>query len=471
MATHPDTRPHRHDPRAAVTSHCALCLALALALTGMLGCRPRAPSPSLDLLERSTKALREVQSVRCRITFSVRSAEAWGSVVQMEVMDIEYVTEGEGLARVYLPHEGALPDEIVCTGSECWQRVGRHPWSAALSVSLMSFTGYLEGRQSGLSRAEVSDTEYVVETSQILVTWSADADTEGELHGQSWLDTNTFLPTREVYSMTDSDGRFTAETVVEYLEYDRPMGIVRPVPATVTPVPTISVGDRPLLPTHEEPAMQWGLVLAPEEFGAYAGVVVLGDAGSQAEIPTYLAKRMAEYGYVALAYCYTTCPGAPSMLVEVDVAGVADAVAYLRAHPSVGSDSIGLVGVGRGAELALIAAALGVDAQAVVAISAPTQVGPGASPDREAWVFRGERLPFTEIPVEEIDAPILVIHGQEDAARPVTEAYRLAERRWSAGKPCELAVYPTGDETLYRSNPDVTARIAGFIDRNLFRLR
>lgn len=470
MAARAVILPPRPRLRARPTARTSLRVALALLAMLAGACRPGGGEAGRTFLERSTRALRDVRTLRYRVTMRAPVTDVWGAPMQAEAMDIEYVVGDGGLVRTLLPHEGGLPDEIVCSGDGCWWRVGEHPWSSAGDQAPVEFTSFLEERQAALAQATVLGTEHD-DAGHVVVSWEAQVAGSTTVSGRSWLDTSTFLPAREVYTVADGDEATLLELEFEYLEYDRPMTIVTPVPATVTPMPTIAVGDVAPVPVVEDDAAPLGLLFVPEPPGGYPGVVVLGDAARQATMPSDLARGLAARGYVALTYCYTTCPGAPSSLAEVDAAGVAEAINYLRRHPAVAGDSVGLVGIGRGAELALVATALGIEAQAVVAISSPARVGPGAEPGREAWLYEGEPTGMLEIPVETIGAPVLVIHGQNDARHPVTGAYRMAERRWAAGQECELAIYPSGDEWLYRSSPDAVARTVDFLDRTLYYLR
>ena len=78
------------------------------------------------------------------------------------------------------------------------------------------------------------------------------------------------------------------------------------------------------------------------------------------------ARRYAKLGYVALALCYFDCRHhkglsdlPPDELVKVDIKGITQkAIAWLRQQKFVGNNKVGLLGMSRGAEQAILLASL-----------------------------------------------------------------------------------------------------------------
>ena len=93
-------------------------------------------------------------------------------------------------------------------------------------------------------------------------------------------------------------------------------------------------------------------------------------------------------------------PGLPDELIEVSIEPIERAVAYLRQR---GFDRVGIYGISKGGELALLAASLMPQITCVVAISPLACAMPGITgnkslagkglSDRSSWTWRGEPVP------------------------------------------------------------------------------
>lgn len=461
--------PGRSTPRGFLAALLAAAAFTCLAAVTLTACRTASSLGSLRPLWRSIQALNQVETMRFRLTAREPVVVGWDARTTTFEAEGELVTYEGGLSRLYYSHEGAPPDETVCTQEGCWWRVGDHPWAETEPLFGFNLATFLETRQLALVAAEVTDTGYDDDTAQLVVSWRTRLPfVGGEFGGQSWLDSSTFLPAREILRETDDSGYLLYEWEITYLEFGRPIRIETPVPATVTPVPTVSLGDRPSYPVYQEGALPYGIIYAPEAPGPHPGVVLLGDARQQAAMAGPLARRLASAGFVALAHCYTSCPGAPATLAEVEVESVVRAMEVVRGHSEVAATApIALVGEGRGGELALITAALYDEVGAVVAISAPSRIAPGYPPEKPAWVHGGTPLPWGEVPADLVRCPVLILHGQHDRRVPVLDAYRTADRIRDAGGHVELAVYPREADSLAYSHSDMLARTVDLLDRVL----
>lgn len=133
-----------------------------------------------------------------------------------------------------------------------------------------------------------------------------------------------------------------------------------------------------------------------------AGVLALG--GSDGGIPLHTARLLAEAGFCGLALGYFGAPGLPGALVNIRLEYIKTALDCLRTQPRVSSDRVGVIGVSKGAELALVSAATFPDAIAAVVAYAPSCVCfPGITVRGEgrrssSWTYEGEPLPFVPYP-------------------------------------------------------------------------
>ncbi|MEU1655883.1 acyl-CoA thioester hydrolase/BAAT C-terminal domain-containing protein [Streptomyces griseofuscus] len=229
---------------------------------------------------------------------------------------------------------------------------------------------------------------------------------------------------------------------------------------------------------ERELAEPWEGLLASPVGGSAVGVLVL--AGSSGRVMRERARLLARQGITALTIRWFGGPGQPPGICEVPLETFTAAVDLLR---GTGARRIGVLGVSKGAEAALLTAVRD-DRVDVVAALSPSplvwcNVGPGRDgadrPYRSCWTWRGRPLPFVpmddswtpaepeggpvairgwyersertfaallpaaEIPVEAARAELILVAGGDDAMWP-SEPYaeRLAERRRAAGAPVRL---------------------------------
>ena len=140
-----------------------------------------------------------------------------------------------------------------------------------------------------------------------------------------------------------------------------------------------------------------GVVFEPDEGSNHFAVVLGGSGGG---IPENLARRLAEGGVSAFALGYFGAAGLPPHLVEIPIELLEQGIELFRERFAGGKD-IGLMGVSKGAELALtLAAELGDAIGPVVAIAPSNVVWYGLNysdpmaATRSSWTLRGEPLPF-----------------------------------------------------------------------------
>ncbi|MGW8954544.1 acyl-CoA thioester hydrolase/BAAT C-terminal domain-containing protein [Streptomyces sp. NPDC055709] len=230
--------------------------------------------------------------------------------------------------------------------------------------------------------------------------------------------------------------------------------------------------------TERELINPWeGVLIAPAD-GVDCGVLVL--AGSSGRIERERARILAEQGSAALAIRWLGGPGQSPGICEIPLETFTAAVDLLR---SGGAQRIGILGVSKGSEAALLTAAHDPRVDVVIALSPTSRVwcnvGPGLDgerqPYRSSWTWRERPVPVmplddswaatqptsrplairgwydlseksfpqlvgpAEFPVEKARAELLLVAGGDDAMWPsLPFAEQLAQRRGAAGAEVRL---------------------------------
>jgi len=224
-----------------------------------------------------------------------------------------------------------------------------------------------------------------------------------------------------------------------------------------------------------------GMAVRPEGASSSTGVLVL--AGSSGRVDIERARLLARHGALALALQWFGGPGQSPGICEIPLETFTAAIDWLVEQ---GGQRIGIVGLSKGAEAALLVAVRDPRVAAVVAISpssvAWANVGPGYDgadyPYRSSWSWEGQPLPFVPydetwtplvdqhpvsfrplyeaslrahpeaaadaaIPIERARGDVLLIAGEDDALWPSAAfAEALAARRHAAGRPVESITHP-----------------------------
>ena len=120
------------------------------------------------------------------------------------------------------------------------------------------------------------------------------------------------------------------------------------------------------------------------------------------------------------------------------LAAVRDAVSYVAERPRIDARRIGVLGFSLGGYLAM---ALAVEDRRIRAV---IELSGGLPPGWEDQVSKGM-------------APVLLLHGANDATVPVSEAYKAQRVLIERGVACELEVFPGERHLDYRRGPSQAA--------------
>lgn len=141
----------------------------------------------------------------------------------------------------------------------------------------------------------------------------------------------------------------------------------------------------------------------PPGHGPHPVVIVLAGSGGGFDLDK--ASVLSRHGFATLAIAYFGIPPLPSWLHRVPLDYFEAALAWLAAQPEIDSERTGVLGISRGAELALLLGAMIPQIRAVVAY-APSSTAWAAGGRDEAtgeliptWTWRGAPVPFAPLPL------------------------------------------------------------------------
>ena len=162
---------------------------------------------------------------------------------------------------------------------------------------------------------------------------------------------------------------------------------------------------------------------APAEGGPYPGIVLVHSFRGLEEGYRTMTDRFAAQGFVVLAVGWQTFEQEPTD----DTVGqlLRDSIAFLGDREDVDTARLGLTGFCAGGRYTMLF------------LPQIEEFGAGV-----AWYgfpYGGATQPASLI--DQLDAPLLILHGTADSASPVGDIYRYAETLTGASKSFEMKVY------------------------------
>lgn len=161
--------------------------------------------------------------------------------------------------------------------------------------------------------------------------------------------------------------------------------------------------------------------------GPYPGIVLIHSFNGLEHGYRTMTDRLAAEGFVVLAVGWQTFERSPSDATVQQL--VLDSIDFLKARPDVDPDRLGLTGFCAGGRYTMLFLPQG-------------DAFNGAFKAGVAWYgfpYNGDTTPASLI--DELSAPLLIIHGTEDQASRIADIYRYAGDLTAAGKSFELKVY------------------------------
>lgn len=232
-----------------------------------------------------------------------------------------------------------------------------------------------------------------------------------------------------------------------------------PDPPPPPPSGEVEVTEIPALPGSR-------LFVRPNAIPAPGIVMLHGSEGGSARYIDEDAMPLAEAGFAVVTFCWFDCPGKPDAIHRIPLEDTVAAIDWLRASDAVRGRPVGVYGVSRGAEQAVLLASLLPDTGAIatVAVHAPSDtVVASYDPDADdsiyeqdpdtgqwifgpAWTWQGAPLygettsfyvPGPRIRVEDYPGALYLSHGVDDMLWPVQRSYNIQSARDAAGRVTE----------------------------------
>ena len=170
-----------------------------------------------------------------------------------------------------------------------------------------------------------------------------------------------------------------------------------------------------------------GAICTPKnDTGKHPAMILLG--GSEGgDTMAKLAPQFAAHGYVTASVAYFGEPGLPAVLVSIPVETVGRALDALQQRSDVDPSRIGILGVSKGGEFAMLAASTYPQFKAVVSVvGSPVAfmgLGQNGVPEGCSWSAHGAALPcISPDPTAGQDVGIAASQGKPLDLRPLYDA-------------------------------------------------
>lgn len=236
-------------------------------------------------------------------------------------------------------------------------------------------------------------------------------------------------------------------------------------------------------------------LFVPAGPGPHPAVLLVGGSSGGIGWQRYMAQLLAERGIAALALAYFGLEGLLPELDRVPLEYVEHALTWLRLQPNVDSTRVGIGGVSKGGELALLIASLRPELRAVAAFVPSGVVFQSIAegfPSTSSWTHRGREVPYVAygtvesprsigdfyragleqtdsidaatIRVENINGPVLLLSGESDTLWPSASLSAAVLDRLRAhgfAHAVEHVAYPDAGHlisSIYPDDEDPTGR-------------
>ncbi|MGH9722190.1 MAG: alpha/beta hydrolase family protein [Bryobacteraceae bacterium] len=231
-----------------------------------------------------------------------------------------------------------------------------------------------------------------------------------------------------------------------------------------------------------------GFLVRPRDLGPNRLPVIIFNRGGFLDIgkiqPFNLVDltRLAEAGFVVLASQYRGNDGGEGreQLGGADLEDVANLVETARSLPYADATNVFMYGVSRGGMMTFLSMKRNVPIRAAVVVGAVYDIAAFGSrapgmldkavkliPDYPArGIATLQERSVMNWP-EEVNAPLLILHGTEDQEVPVTEALEFATKFSRLKKPFELVVYAGDVHEVAANRQDRDARAIAWFRRFL----
>jgi dienelactone hydrolase len=199
----------------------------------------------------------------------------------------------------------------------------------------------------------------------------------------------------------------------------------------------------------------------PQGKGPFPGIIVVGGSGGGIEWQDYWGEVLAQNGFAALALAYFGMEGLPAELNEIPLEYFQGALNFFRSCEAVDGGSMGMLGVSKGSELALLFSSREPVIHAVAAFVPSSVVFQSIAkgwPRTSSWSHKGKPLPFVPysasdsadksladlyrrslehpeavekaaIEVEKIKGPLLLLSGKDDQLWPSSRMSEMIMER------------------------------------------
>jgi carboxymethylenebutenolidase len=164
-------------------------------------------------------------------------------------------------------------------------------------------------------------------------------------------------------------------------------------------------------------------IAAPVEAGTYPGIVFIHSFNGMEQGYRDMVEEFAGHGFVVLAVGWQTFERQPADAVVQQL--LEDSVAFLTARDDVDPERLGLTGFCAGGRYTML--------------FLPQIDAFNAGVAWYGFPYSGDPAPADL--VDDLDAPMLIIHGTADEPSPIGDIYRYATQLTDLGQSFELKVY------------------------------